>query len=90
MGFIGWLIVGLIAEALARLLVPGRQPMGIFMTMVLGLIGSFVGGAISDVLVPLRSASQGFHTGGIIMSTIGAVIVLAIYLSASRIAARCN
>ena len=46
MGFIGWLIVGLIAGALARLLVPGRQPMGIFMTMVLGLIGSFVGGAI--------------------------------------------
>jgi uncharacterized membrane protein YeaQ/YmgE (transglycosylase-associated protein family) len=80
MGFIGWLIVGLIAGALARLLVPGRQPMGIFMTMVLGLIGSFVGGAISTFLFHY-DPSQGFHTGGIIMSTIGAVIVLAIYLS---------
>jgi len=80
MGIIGWLIVGLIAGALARFLVPGRQPMGILMTMVLGLIGSIVGGAIST-LVFRYDPSQGFHVGGIIMSTIGAGIVLAAYLS---------
>jgi uncharacterized membrane protein YeaQ/YmgE (transglycosylase-associated protein family) len=80
MGFIGWLVVGLIAGALARFLVPGRQPMGCFMTMVLGLVGSIVGGAISTLLFHY-DPSQGFHTGGLIMSTIGAVIVLAVYLS---------
>jgi len=80
MGFIGWLIIGLVAGALARLLVPGRQPMGIVMTMVLGLVGSIVGGAISTLLFHY-DPSQGFHTAGIIMSTIGAIIVLAVYLS---------
>ena len=44
---ISTLIVGLIAGALARLLVPGRDPMGCFMTAVLGIVGSFVGGGIA-------------------------------------------
>ncbi|MCW2744432.1 MAG: putative transglycosylase associated protein, partial [Mycobacterium sp.] len=43
---IGFVILGLIAGALARLLVPGRDPMGIFATIVLGLVGSFIGGFI--------------------------------------------
>lgn len=80
LGFIGWLIVGLIAGALARLFVPGRQPMGLLMTMVLGLIGSFIGGAISYVIFG-PAAGEGFHTGGLIMSTLGAVVVLAAYVA---------
>ena len=69
MGIIGWLIVGLIAGGLARLLVPGRDSMGLLGTLVLGLVGSLVGGFLADLLFDDTAV-------GIIGSTIGAVIVL--------------
>jgi uncharacterized membrane protein YeaQ/YmgE (transglycosylase-associated protein family) len=82
--FIAWLIVGLIAGALGRLFVPGRQNMGIFATMGLGLLGSIVGGLISSALFGRDPMDPRFHTGGILMSTIGAVIVLGIYVAYAR------
>src|SRR5712671_1511867 len=48
MHILGWIVFGLIAGAIARLLMPGRQPMGIILTIVLGIVGSFVGGAIGN------------------------------------------
>jgi uncharacterized membrane protein YeaQ/YmgE (transglycosylase-associated protein family) len=69
MGIIGWLIVGLIAGGLARLLVPGRDSMGLLGTLILGLVGSLVGGFLADLLFDDT-------TVGIIGSTVGAVIVL--------------
>jgi uncharacterized membrane protein YeaQ/YmgE (transglycosylase-associated protein family) len=73
------LIVGLIAGALARLLVPGRDPMGIGGTILLGLVGSFVGGFLGYVLFH-KDANQGaLQPSGIIGSVIGAVIVLLVY-----------
>lgn len=83
--FLGWLVIGLIAGALARLFTPGRQPMGLLMTMVLGLVGSVVGGFISSLIWGYDPMAPGFQTSGLIMSTVGAVITLAIYL---RTAAR--
>jgi uncharacterized membrane protein YeaQ/YmgE (transglycosylase-associated protein family) len=83
-GWIGWLIVGLVAGALARLLVPGRQPMGIMLTMVLGLIGSLVGGFISSLIFGRDPMEPTIHASGLIMSTIGAVIVLALYVAYAR------
>ena len=79
-GFIiGLIIVGLIAGAVARLLVPGRDPMGVGATIVLGIIGSFVGGFLADVLFRSDAADRGLSPAGIIGSIIGAVIVLLIY-----------
>jgi len=79
-GFIlGLIIIGLIAGALARLLVPGRDPMGIGATIVLGIIGSFVGGFLADVLFRSNSQDKGIHPVGLIGSVIGAIIVLLIY-----------
>jgi uncharacterized membrane protein YeaQ/YmgE (transglycosylase-associated protein family) len=83
-GWIGWLIVGLVAGALARLLVPGRQPMGIMLTMALGLIGSLVGGFISSLIFGRDPMEPTIHASGLIMSTIGAVIVLALYVAYAR------
>jgi uncharacterized membrane protein YeaQ/YmgE (transglycosylase-associated protein family) len=77
---IGWLIIGVIAGALARFLVPGPQSMGMLMTMVLGLVGSVVGGFISSLIFGYDPTDPGFHPGGLIMSTIGAVIVLALFI----------
>jgi uncharacterized membrane protein YeaQ/YmgE (transglycosylase-associated protein family) len=77
------LVVGLIAGALARLLVPGRDPIGIGGTILVGVIGSFVGGFLGYALFH-KDASQGaLQPAGIIGSVIGAVIVLLIYRSVS-------
>ena len=74
------IIVGLIAGALARLIVPGKQDMSILMTIVLGIIGSFVGGLLGYLLFH-KDAQDGFlQPSGIIGSVIGAVIALLIWI----------
>jgi len=69
------LIVGLICGALAKLVMPGRDPGGFIITILLGIAGAFVGGWIGHAL-GWYGAGEG---PGIIMSVIGAVILLAIY-----------
>ena len=73
------LVVGFIVGAIARLLVPGRDPIGIGGTILLGIVGSFVGGFLGYALFH-KDASQGaFQPAGFIGSVIGGVIVLLIY-----------
>ena len=72
------IIVGLIAGAIARLLVPGRDSIGILGTILLGIAGSFVGGFLWNLIEYHRLAPAHFHTVGIIGSIIGAIIVLLI------------
>ena len=70
------LIVGFIVGAIARLLMPGRDRLGIFGTILLGIVGSFVGGWVQN-LVEFHSASvHNFHPVGIIGSIIGAWVLL--------------
>lgn len=84
-GFIiGLIIIGLIAGALARLLVPGRDPMGIGGTIVLGIVGSFVGGFLADLLFRNDANDRGLSPAGIVGSVIGAIIVLLIYNAVTR------
>jgi uncharacterized membrane protein YeaQ/YmgE (transglycosylase-associated protein family) len=73
------LVVGLIAGALARLLVPGKDPMGIGATIVLGIVGSFVGGFLGYVLFHHDKSQGALQPSGIIGSVIGAIIVLLVY-----------
>lgn len=78
------LIIGLIAGALARLLIPGKQDIGILMTIVIGVVGSFVGGFLGYLLFH-KDANQGWlQPSGIVGSIIGAVIVLLLYLRLSE------
>lgn len=74
MSFIWWLIIGLIAGALARLVMPGRDPMGIIATMLLGIVGSIVGGLVSWAI--WGADTGGFRPGGFLLSVLGAILVL--------------
>lgn len=71
-----WLIFGFIVGAIARALFPGPQPMGFFATAGLGVLGSFVGGLLGNMLYGLPILT--FHAAGLIGSVIGALIVMAI------------
>ena len=78
------IVIGLLAGALARLVVPGKQDISIVMTIVLGIIGSFVGGFLG-YLIFHKDAQDGFlQPSGIIGAFIGAVIVLLIWISIDK------
>jgi len=72
------ILIGLVAGAVARLVVPGRDPMGILATIVLGIVGSFVGGFIWNLIQYHRLAPHKFHLVGILGSILGAILVLVI------------
>jgi uncharacterized membrane protein YeaQ/YmgE (transglycosylase-associated protein family) len=76
MGIIVTLIVGLIVGALAKLLMPGKDPGGIIITMLLGIAGAFVAGFLGRAVGWYNEPGSG---PGIIASIIGAVILLALY-----------
>lgn len=76
MGILIWLLVGLVAGALARFLVPGEDPMGFVGTMILGLIGSLVGGFLGNLV---SDGDFDVTSAGLVGSVVGAVIALLIY-----------
>jgi uncharacterized membrane protein YeaQ/YmgE (transglycosylase-associated protein family) len=85
LGFIIFLVViGLIAGFIARALVPGRDPMGVGATIVLGIVGSFVGGFIGWALFGKDFAEGALQPSGIIGSIVGAVIALLVYRAVNR------
>ena len=80
LGFILFLLViGVVAGFLARLLVPGRDPMGVAQTIVLGIIGSFLGGFLGYLLFHKDGEDGALQASGLIGSVIGAVIALLVW-----------
>ena len=79
LSFIWWLIIGLIAGALARLIMPGRDAMGIIATILLGIVGSVIGGLVSWAIWGAETADGGFRPAGLILSILGAILVLWIW-----------
>lgn len=70
------LVVGFIVGAIARLLMPGRDPIGILGTIVLGIVGSFVGGFLQNLIEYHSLSIHKFHPVGLIGSIIGAWVLL--------------
>ena len=84
LGFIVYLVViGLVAGFIARALVPGRDPMSVGATMLLGIVGSFIGGFLGYVLTHHDAGAGAFQASGIIGSIVGGIIALLIYRSMS-------
>jgi len=85
LGLVLYLIVfGAIAGYLARLLVPGRDPMGCVGTVALGIVGSFIGGFIGYALFEKDLNEGAFQASGIIGSVIGAVLALLVFRAVAR------
>lgn len=76
MTILGWIAFGLVAGLIARALVPGKDNIGCLMTIVIGVLGSALGGAIGAALT---HGFKKFQPAGFIGSVIGAIIVLVIY-----------
>ena len=75
MGIIGWILLGLLAGAIAKLILPGDDPGGFIVTMLIGIAGALLGGFIGRA-IGLYGPNQ---AAGWVMSFIGAVILLVIY-----------
>ena len=84
LGFIVYLVViGLVAGFIARALVPGPDPMSVLGTMLLGIVGSFIGGFLGYVLTHHDATDGAFQASGIIGSIVGGVIALLVYRAAN-------
>ena len=84
LSFILWMVLlGLIAGAVARAVVPGDDSMGIGATILLGIVGSFVGGFLANALFE-PGDQEGFGPAGIIGSILGAIVVLLVVRMVSR------
>ena len=79
MGIIGTIIVGFIVGVLARFFYPGAVPLGFWLTVALGIGGSIVGGLIGSLI--WKSPDGKFHPAGWIMSIIGALLLLWVYIN---------
>lgn len=77
LSFIWFLVIGLIAGLLARLIMPGKDSMGLIATILLGIVGSVIGGAISWAI--WGQQTTGIPTAGLLLSIVGAIVVLAIW-----------
>jgi uncharacterized membrane protein YeaQ/YmgE (transglycosylase-associated protein family) len=79
MSIISMIVVGFIVGVLARFFYPGAVAMGFWATVILGIVGSFIGGVIGSLI--WKSADGKFHPAGFFMSLIGALIALYVYLN---------
>lgn len=74
MGILAWIVLGLIAGAIAKFLMPGRDPGGIFITMIIGIVGAVIGGFIGTTLGV--GDVTGVNLWSIVLAVVGAVILL--------------
>ncbi len=86
MNILAWIVLGLIAGAIAKAIYPGHQSGGLLGTLILGIIGAFVGGSLYNLLTTgtLALTSAGLTFGGVIVAVLGAIVALFIYYALAR------
>ncbi len=77
MGIISWIFLGLIAGALAKFVLPGRDPGGLVVTMLIGIAGGVVGGFLGSFIG--LGKVESFDLGGIFIAMMGAIVLLVVY-----------
>ncbi|SNB68874.1 Uncharacterized membrane protein YeaQ/YmgE, transglycosylase-associated protein family [Arboricoccus pini] len=78
MGIIAWIVFGLIAGAIAKLIMPGKDPGGFIVTIIIGIVGAVIGGFLGQTL-GIGGPVDGFNFGSFVTAVIGAIILLIIY-----------
>jgi uncharacterized membrane protein YeaQ/YmgE (transglycosylase-associated protein family) len=78
MGIIGWIVLGLIAGAIAKAIMPGDDPGGIIVTMLIGIVGAIVGGFVASAL-DIGELDEFFDIGTWVIAILGALLLLGIY-----------
>src|SRR3954463_6739429 len=78
MNILAWIVFGLIAGAIAKLLMPGRDPGGWIVTMLLGIAGAFLGGFIGRAIWGSNGV-DGFNWGSFGLAVLGSIVLLALY-----------
>lgn len=82
MGLLSWILFGLIAGAIAKLLTPGRDPGGCILTMIIGAVGALLGGFIASALG--FGGISGFDLRSLLIAIVGAILLLVIYRAVRR------
>ena len=77
MGIISWIVLGLVAGALAKFILPGKQPGGIIVTILIGIAGAMAGGFLGKFIG--LGAVESFDLGGVLIATVGAIVLLVIW-----------
>jgi uncharacterized membrane protein YeaQ/YmgE (transglycosylase-associated protein family) len=77
MGIIAWIVLGLIAGVVAKLIMPGDDPGGIIVTIIIGIVGRLLGGFIANLLG--FGGVTGLNVGSILWAILGSIILLALY-----------
>jgi uncharacterized membrane protein YeaQ/YmgE (transglycosylase-associated protein family) len=86
MNIIAWIILGLLAGAIAKAIVPGYQGGNWLATMVLGIVGAFIGGTLHNFIQngSLQLTAPGLSIGGVFIAVLGAIIAIFIYGTLAR------
>jgi uncharacterized membrane protein YeaQ/YmgE (transglycosylase-associated protein family) len=84
MSIIGWLILGLLAGAIAKLILPGRDPGGVIVTMIIGIVGALLGGLLAAALFGKHPLTHFFDLSTWITAIVGAIILLLIWRMVTR------
>jgi uncharacterized membrane protein YeaQ/YmgE (transglycosylase-associated protein family) len=82
MGIISWIILGLIVGVIAKFLMPGKDPGGIFITIILGIAGAFIGGTVGSALG--MGSVTGFDMRSLAISVGGAILLLIVYRAVKK------
>lgn len=86
MGILAWIIFGLIAGALAKFIMPGEDPGGVIVTILIGILGAVVGGFLGSALMGVEVT--GFNLSSFLVAVAGAILLLWIYRMATNRPAR--
>jgi uncharacterized membrane protein YeaQ/YmgE (transglycosylase-associated protein family) len=82
MGILSWILLGLVAGAIAKALRPGKDPQGCFVTIIIGIVGAVIGGWIATMLG--WGEVDGFNLYSILVATGGAVLALIIWAALTK------
>ncbi len=77
MGILSWILLGLLAGALAKFIMPGKDPGGFIVTILIGIVGAMLGGFLGSLIG--FGKIESFDLGGIFIATIGAIVLLILY-----------